>query len=232
MKVIIDKKGNKYYWERGDLHTSLGVIKEEDMKNGVVKSHLDKEFLVFDGSFIDKLNKIKRGPAIMLPKDIGLILAYTAINLKSKIVDAGSGCGVLAAFLGNISKNVTSYEKNKDFFDLAKKNLEFLDIKVKLKNKDIYDGIDEKDLDLITLDLNEPWRVLKHAKKSLKSGGFLVCYLPNISQVDTLVKESKEFYVERVLENIEREWIVDYQRLRPKNIILGHTGFLVFLRNI
>ncbi|MEK6952145.1 MAG: rRNA adenine N-6-methyltransferase family protein [Nanoarchaeota archaeon] len=232
MKIIIDKKGNKYYWERGDLHTSFGVIKEKDIKNGVVKSHLEKEFIVFDGGFTDKLNKIKRGPAIMLPKDIGLILSYTGINSKSKIVDAGSGCGVLSAFLGNISKNVVSYEKNKDFFNLAKKNLEFLDIKVKLMNKDIYDGIDEKELDLITLDLNEPWKVLKYAKKSLKSGSFLVCYLPNITQVSRLVKEAKGFYVDRVLENIERGWIVDYERLRPKNIILGHTGFLVFLRNI
>lgn len=232
MKIVIDKKGNKYYWEQGDLHTSLGVIKENDIKNGIVKSHLGKEFLVFEGYFVDKLNKIKRGPAIMLPKDIGLILSYTGINSKSKIVDAGTGCGVLAGFLGNISKNVTSYEKNKDFFNLAKKNLEFLYIKIKLKNKDIYEGIDEKELDLITLDLNEPWRVLKHAKKSLKSGGFLVSYLPNITQVSKLVKEAKEFYFDKALEDIEREWIVDDERLRPKNLILGHTGFLVFLRRI
>ncbi|MBI2498732.1 methyltransferase [Candidatus Woesearchaeota archaeon] len=232
MKVIIDSKGNKHYWDGGDLHTSFGVIKEKYIRNGVVKSHLGKEFIVFDGGFVDKINKIKRGPAIMLPKDIGLILSYTGINSKSKVVDAGSGCGVLAGFLGNISKKVTSYEKNKDFFNLAKKNLEFLGIKVKLKNKDIYEGIDENDLDLITLDLNEPWKVLKHAKKSLKSGGFLVCYLPNINQVDLLVKEAMGFYVEKVLENIEREWIVDDIRLRPKNLILGHTGFLVFLRNI
>jgi len=232
MKVIIDVKGDKYYWEKGDLHTSFGVVKEKDIKNGIVKSHLNKEFIVFDGSFIDKLNKIKRGPAIMLPKDIGLILSYTGINSKSKIVDAGSGCGVLAGFLGNISDNVVSYERNEDFFNLAKKNLEFLDIKVKLKNKDIYEGIDEKNLDLITLDLTEPWEALEHAKKSLKSGGFLVCYLPNINQVEELVKKSNGFYVEKVLENIEREWIVDEKRLRPRNMILGHTGWLVFLRRI
>ncbi len=232
MKIIIDNKGNKYYWEKGDLHTSFGVIKEKDIKNGIVKSHLDKEFIVFDGFFIDKIDKIKRGPAVMLPKDIGLILSYTGINPKSKVVDAGSGCGVLAAFLGNISDDVTSYERNKDFFNLAKKNLEFLNITVKLKNRDIYEGIEERDLDLITLDLNEPWKVLEHAKKSLKSGGFLVCYLPNINQVEKLVKEAKNFYTEMVLENIEREWIVDEKRLRPRNMIIGHTGFLVFLRKI
>ncbi|MEK6935021.1 MAG: rRNA adenine N-6-methyltransferase family protein [Nanoarchaeota archaeon] len=232
MKVLIDPKGNRYYWDKGDFHSLFGVIKEKDIINGVVKSHLGKEFIVFDSSFVDKLNKIKRGPAVMLPKDIGLILSYTGINSKSKIVDAGSGCGVLVSFLGNISNNVTSYEKNKEFYELTKKNLEFLDIKVKLKNNDIYEGISERDLDLITLDLNEPGKVLEHANESLKSGGFLVCYLPNINQVEKLVKEAKGFYVERILENIEREWIVDEKRLRPRNMIIGHTGWLVFLRKV
>jgi len=232
MKIIIDPKGNKSYWDSGDLHSLFGVIKEKDIKNGVVKSHLGKKFIVFDASFVDKLSKIKRGPAVILPKDIGLILSYTGINSKSKIVDAGAGTGNLAAFLGNISDNVISYERNKDFYNLAKNNLEFLNVKVGLKNKDIYEGIEEKDLDLITLDLNEPWKVLKHAKNSLKSGGFLVCYLPNINQVGKLVEEAKDFYVEKVLENIEREWIVDEKRLRPKNMIIGHTGWLVFLRRI
>lgn len=231
MKIIFDDK-NKYFWKGGDLHTSLGVIKEKEIKDGIVESHLGKKFIVMDAGFVDKVNKIKRGPAIMLPKDIGLILSYTGINSKSKIVDAGSGCGVLAAFLGNISKNVVSYERRNDFLKIAKKNLDFLNVKVKLRNEDIYDGISEKNLDLITLDLKEPWRVLEHAKKSLKSGGFLVGYLPNITQVQRLVKEARGFLVEKVVESIEREWIVEDLRVRPKNQIIGHTGFLVFLRKI
>ena len=124
MKTIIDEKGNRYLWEKGDLHISMGVVKEKEIKNGIVKTNKGKKLVVFDSSFIDKLERIKRGPAIMIKKDIGQIIAYSGVNEKSKVVDAGSGCGVLASFLGRISKNVVSYERNKDFFNIAKKNIE------------------------------------------------------------------------------------------------------------
>ncbi len=232
MKVIIDKEGNKYLWKKGDFHTNLGLIKENDIKNGIVKSNIGNEFIIIEASFADKLMKIKRGAAIIIKKDIGAILAYTSVNSKSKIVDAGTGSGYLAAFLGNISKNVTSYEKNKEFYNLVMKNLEFLNIKVKLKNKDIELGIDEKDLDLITLDLLEPWKVFNNARKSLKSGAYLVCYLTNINQVIECVKNLEGFYLENVIENIQRSWIIDGIKVRPENKGLLHTGFLLFARKI
>lgn len=231
-KVLIDPEGEKLYWSKGDLHTRFGVVKEKNIKNGVVKSHIGKEFLVYEASFVDKVNRIKRGPAVMLNKDIGLIIANTGINSKSKILEAGSGSGRLTAFLANISKNVTSYEYKKGIFELAKENLENLKLKVKLKNKDIYEGIDEKDLDVILLDLAEPWRVLKHAEKALKCGGFLVSYLPNITQVIQFVKAlNSPFVLDSVSEVFEREWYVD-ERVRPVNTMLGHTAFLIFVRRI
>ncbi len=231
-KVFIDKEGEKLYWSKGDLHTRFGVVNEKDIKNGVVKSHIGKEFLVYDAGFADKIEKIKRGPAVVLNKDIGLIIANTGINSKSSILEAGTGSGRLTAFLANISKNVTSYEYKRGIFELAEENLKNLKLKVKLKNKDIYNGIDESDLDAIILDLAEPWNVLKHAEKALKSGGFLVAYLPNITQVIQFVKALKKpFILDKAEEVIEREWHVD-DRVRPKNMIIGHTAFLVFVRKI
>jgi len=233
MKILINSEGNRYFWDSGDLHTKLGVVKEDDIKRGaLVKSHLGKEFIVFDASFIDRLEKIKRGPAIITKKDAGAIISYTGINKDSKMVDAGTGCGMLAAFLGNISNYVVSYEKNKSFFDIAKQNMRFLGIEVTLKNKDIEDGIDENDLDLITLDLLEPWKVFSHAQNKLKSGGFLVCYLTNIIQVAECVKHLEGFYIEKVSETIERDWLVDGLKVRPKHIGLLHTGWLLFARKI
>lgn len=232
MKIIIDEKGNRYLWSKGDLHISQGVVREKMVKNGIIETHLGKKLIVFDGDFIDKLNKIKRGPAILTKKDIGVIIGNTGINEKSKIVDGGCGCGVLASFLGRISTNVVSYERNKDFFKIAKENIEFLGSKVKIKNKDIYDGISEKNLDLITLDLLEPWRVVRHAWKSLKSGGFLVCYVTNVNQIIKLVDSLDGFYLEKVVENIEREWEVDGLKVRPKNKGIMHTGFLIFSRRV
>ncbi len=233
-KVLVDKKGRKYLWAKGDLHTSLGIVKEKDIRKGKkAKSHLKKEFLIYPASFVDKLKKIKRGPAIMLPKDVGAIIAYTGIDKESVVLDAGVGSGVLSSQLAKIVKKVISYEKNKEFLKIAEKNFEFLNQKnVLLKEKDIYKRIDEKNLDLITLDLAEPWKVLKSAGKALKEGGFLVCYLPNVTQVIKLVEETKRFNFikERIIELIEREWDVEDLKARPKSQMIGHTGFLCFLR--
>ncbi len=234
-KVIIDEKGNRYYWSSGDLHTYLGLIKEDDLKNktGKIKSHINKEFLIFEANFIDKLEKLKRGPAIITKKDIGYIIASTGVHRNSKIVDAGTGSGFLTSFLGRITPNITTYEKNPEFLDIAKKNFKELGLDIKIKSRDIYEGIDEKNLDLIVLDLPEPWRVIDHAKKSLRNGSFLVAYLPTISQVIELVKNAEnKFILEKVVELIEREWYVEGLKVRPKSQMIAHTAFLVFLRNI
>ena len=233
-KVLIDQKGNRYYWTNGDLNTPLGVLKEKSIKSGLIESHQGKKFYCFDATFVDHFEKIKRGgPAILVKKDVGIILSRTGIGKKSKVLDAGTGTGVLASNLANISDNVTSYEINKDFYEIAKHNIEFLGVKVKQKLKDITQGIDEKDLDLITLDLPEPWLIFDHAKKALKSGGFLVCYLPNITQVMRAVDNiGIDFVVDCVSEIIEREWHVEGKKVRPKNQGLLHTAFLVFLRRV
>ena len=64
-KVLIDENGNKYYWQKGDLSTHLGTIKENKIKKAKseVKSNLGKKFLVLEANFLDNINKIKKGPA-------------------------------------------------------------------------------------------------------------------------------------------------------------------------
>lgn len=235
IKKILFRLGKTYYWTEGDLHTNEGVVKEKDLKKNksIVKSHTGKEFSVFNANFIDQLEKIKRGPAIMVKKDIGVILSNTGIDKNSIVLDAGTGCGVTSAFLAKFAKKVITYERNKEFFNLAKKNFEFLGIKnVKQKNADVYEGIPEKNLDLIAFDLPEPWNALKHAHKALKSGCFLTAYLPTIVQVKELVEKNKGFLHHKTIEVIEREWHIEGKKIRPKNQMLGHTGFIVFLRKI
>ncbi|MDP2906581.1 MAG: hypothetical protein Q8O03_01435, partial [Nanoarchaeota archaeon] len=82
IKKILLRLDKRFYWIEGDLHTNYGVVKEKDLKgsDNVVKSHEDKEFLMFDANFIDQFEKIKRGPAIMTPKDIGIIISNTGIG--------------------------------------------------------------------------------------------------------------------------------------------------------
>jgi len=183
---------------------------------------------------INKLKKIKRGPAIMLQKDIGVILANTSINKESKVLDAGSGCGVLSCNLARFVKKVYSYDNRKEFLDIAKENAKTLEIdNITFRNKDIFEEIKEKNLDLITLDLKDAWKALPLVKGALKEKGEVVAYFPNITQISEFVsKLGGDFKLVKVVENIQREWIVEGRRARPENVGILHTGFLVFVRKI
>jgi len=169
-------------------------------------------------------------------KDIGLIVAETGVNPTSKVVDAGSGSGALCCFLANIVKEVTTYEIRKDFIEIVKKNIKFLNLKnIKIKNKNVYQGISEKNIDLIVLDVPEPWKAINAAKKALKEGGYLVSYSPTTPQVQDFINqinENKNFVHLKTSEIIEREWEVDGRKVRPRSQQIGHSGFISFVRRI
>lgn len=216
-----------------DVHTKDGILRKEELslRKGVIKTHLGKKFFVLPPKVLDFIKKARIGPQRISLKDCGLIAAYSGVSPGSKIVDAGTGSGILAMFLANLvaPETLYTYEIREDFFQLAKKNFQKAGLKnIKIKKKDIYEGIEEKNLDLITLDLPEPWRVVKHAKKSLKEGGYLVSYSPSIEQSKKFFDSlGKEFY-SQTLECLVREW--DMKVLRPYSRILAHTGFITLAR--
>jgi len=231
--IIIDEKGNIKYHKSGDFHSMFGVVRENEIKPGIVKSNKGHDFIIFNAHFSDELRNIERGPAVTHIKDIGYIISFTGIGVGSKILDAGSGSGHMASALARVGCEVISYEKKKEFFDIASNNIKKLNLNVNIKNKDIYNGIEEKDFDLINLDLLEPWKVLPYVKSALKSGGYLVCYLPNITQIMELVNlMDNSFYLWSVVEVLVREWSVQNLKVRPNNHMLGHTAFLIFIRKI
>jgi tRNA A58 N-methylase Trm61 len=59
----------------------------------------------------------------------------------------------------------------------------------------------------------------------------LVVYSPTVDHLMGIVKELKkyDFIDVRTVENIVREWKVDYT-VRPKTMGIMHTGFLTFAR--
>lgn len=239
-KVLMNKQ-DKFLIkdESKDFHTKYGFFKKEDLKKKTgskIISNTKKEFTVFDPYFIDLYRKIKRDAQIIPLKDIGLIVAETGINNSSKVVDAGAGSGALCCFLANIVKEVTTYEIREDFIEIVKKNIDFLKLKnIKIKHKSIYESIDEKNIDLVTLDLPEPWEAIESAKKALKTGGFLVSYSPSIPQsTDFINKINKDenFVHIKTSEILEREWEIDGRKVRPRSQQIGHSGFISFARRI
>ncbi len=125
---------------------------------------------------------------------------------------------------------------NKEYIQIAKQNIKSLGLKnVKIKNKNIYKEIDEKDVDLIILDLPEPWNAIRSAEKALKIGGFLISYSPTIPQVMDFVNtmsNNPRFIFLKAIEIIERNWEVYGRKVRPKSAGIGHSGFLTFVRKI
>ena len=220
-----------------DFHCQFGKIEAKDLKKkGVIFSNMGHQFTVLEAFFIDKYDRMKRAPQIITKKDLGLIITETGIGKNSIALDAGVGSGASTFMFANICKKVIGYEIRKDFLEVAEKNLKFLGLKnVTLKNKDIYQGIQEKNLDLINLDLSEPWLAIKHVSSALKSGGFIICYTPTIPQImdfTSEIKKYKEFNILKTVELIEREWEVQDRKVRPRTSQLNHTGFLVFVRKV
>jgi tRNA (adenine57-N1/adenine58-N1)-methyltransferase catalytic subunit len=191
----------------------------------------------FRKSFIKRkmdIKKFKRGPAVMLQKDIGVVLANSNIDKDSKILDVGSGSGVLSCNLARFVKKAYSYDIRKEFLELAKENAKRFGIKnITFRNLNVFEEIKDKNLDLITLDLKDSWKALPKVKEALKENGEVVAYFPNITQISEFVsKLDKDFKLVKVIENIQREWVVDERRARPEHKGLLHTGFLVFVRKV
>lgn len=229
----------KHYVDIGkDFHTKHGIINKKDLlkKPGSVIHVKKHEFIILDPVFLDHYKRIKRLAQIITLKDIVAIIANTGLTKDSVVLDAGSGSGALACFLGMIAKKVTTYDIDKKSLEVTKGNVESLGLNnIDVKQGNIHDDkkIKEKNIDIFVLDLPEPWKAIKTALKVLKIGGFVVVYVPNITQVQTFVKAlPEEFLLEKTIEVIEREWVVDAKRSRPRTKDHAHTGFLTFARRL
>ncbi len=240
--IVIHIKSGKRFWTDGskDLHTHLGYIKKENLEPGrIVESHKGELFVVFEDSFSDLLRFLKRGPQAAHSKDIGAILSITGISSGWKVLEAGSGSGILTSYLANAVKpdgKVYSYEIREEFLQIAKKNVEKLGLSdyVEFKLKDVTESVDERELDAIILDIGDPWNAIDNAWGALKVGGWLVVLLPNITSVDKLLRSCKNrFLIEKILEVNSREWMwKENGVLRPKSTQIVHTEFLIFLRKL
>lgn len=199
-----------------------------------IRTHIGKEFYIVKPNILDLFSKLTRSAQVILPKDIGLVIGYTGISTDSLVVDAGTGTGYLSIFIANYLPNgrVVTYEKDKRFVKVAKENIKFSGLKnLKLKQRDISKGIGEKNVDLITLDLQHPEKIIKFAYKSLVTGGWLVIYSPTIEELVKVSKEIKKnkYFDVKTIENIVREWQTE-RTTRPKTVGLMHTGWLTFAR--
>lgn len=247
MAKILATKGREYFPaqdyfikdESKDFHTTYGIIKTADLKkeDGTkVKSSTDKEYFVFSPVFIDFYRRIRKYAQTIPLKDIGFIMATTGIGEDSVVLEAGGGSGGFSCFISRFVKKVISYDIEDKSIEMIKENLKNMVIEnIELKKINIYEKIDDKNIDLVLLDLPEPWQAIENANKALKAGGFLVIYTPSINQTQQAMNKIAEYeglMPVKTVELVEREWKVVGQIVRPTSRSNIHSGFISFVRKI
>ncbi len=237
---MVTEKGRIYPVTDLNVSVSLnegGIDREKLLEanhDGIIKTTTGHELLFCEPSFKDRYNWMKKGAAVIIPKDIGFIIAETGLTKESVVLEAGSGAGGLTCQLAALCKKVYSFDINEVHLKTVRENCSRLELSnVDIRKEDIYNV--ESDLpsnvDLVVLDVPEPTKAIKTVKKALKQGGFVVFYTPHINQAqDVVLSLDSDFKFLTTIELIQRRWEVDDKRLRPKHAMLGHTAFLTVAR--
>ncbi|HEX4175645.1 MAG TPA: hypothetical protein VHY81_06985, partial [Acidimicrobiales bacterium] len=110
------------------------------------------------------------------------------------------------------------------------------DAPYRVEIRDVTQGIDERDLDRVLLDMPEPQKVVAAAGAALRPGGILLAYLPTINQTallrQALAEADAPFGLAETQEIMRRTWHVEARSVRPDHRMVGHTGFLTTARRI
>jgi tRNA (adenine57-N1/adenine58-N1)-methyltransferase len=240
--LLVDSKNRRYLVRLeagGEFHTHAGVTPHDAMigrpEGTTVRSNTGARYLVLRPTLAEFVVAMPRGAQVIYPKDLGPLLLMADVFAGARVLEAGVGSGALSLALLRAGAHVVGYEVRPDFARVARENVErFLgpDQAYTVHERDVYEGIDEADLDRIVLDLPEPWRVVKHAEAALPPGGILCAYLPTIGQVSELhaALEHSTFGMATTVEVLSRSWHVKGQSVRPDHRMVAHTGFLTAAR--
>ena len=244
--IISGRRGEKKFIRRAKrgqkFHTHAGLIEYNDIIGREwgfrATTNLGREVLVLEPTLADLIEKLPRKTQIIYPKDAAFALIKSGVRPGSTVVEGGTGSGSLALCLSRAvgeGGSVVSYEINERILRRARRNLEALGANnIVLKNKDMREKIDERDVDAVFLDLGDPWEVMPEAKAALKPGGVVCVFVPSYEQVKKSVLAGRElgFSAIEVDELLLRGYDVNAQRTRPRPWMIGHTVFLITMRKV
>lgn len=227
----------------GELHTHRGVVQHNailDTTPGAsVASHMGARFTILRPSWNEILMTLPRATQIVYPKDIGLILLKLGVAPGTRMIEAGSGSGVLTtAFARYVTPggHLYSYEAREDMLDRARSNVQRtgLEDAVTFHQQSIEAGFEQTGVDALFLDVREPWLYLGQAAEAMAEGAFFGAIVPTVNQVVDMVSGfvGHPFTDVEVIELLERRYKPVPERVRPLDRLTAHTGFLVFARHL
>jgi tRNA (adenine57-N1/adenine58-N1)-methyltransferase len=239
VSVLLVREDREYLVEPGEeLQTDLGVltVPDDPEPGATLETHLGEQFRVRRLRGPDLFHHLERTGAPMLPRDVGLVVGETGVAAGDRVLDAGTGTGVLAAYLGRLGADVVTYERDPDFAETARENMRTAGVadRVDVRTGDLTEHLDDRSgFDVLTLDTEDAPAVVERAPDLLVDGGSLAVYVPFVEATRDAVEAARVAGLENVRaeETIQRELDVDERGTRPSTKGVGHTGYLVFGRN-
>ena len=238
MSLLFVHEDREYLLAPGEtLESDLGILEvPDDVAPGdTVETHLGTAFTARKLRGPDLFNHLERTGAPMMPRDIGLIVGHAGISAADRVLDAGTGTGVLAAYLGRMGADVVTYEQDPEFADVARENMALAGVsdRVDVRTGDVTDSLaDLGGFDVVTLDTADAASVVASAPDLLVDGGFVAVYSPFVEQTREAVTAARDVGLTGIetLETIQREMDFDDRGSRPSTAGVGHTGYLTFAR--
>ena len=242
MALLMDRKNRRYLQTLSPgqiFHSHLGQLPHDSLIDSTVggwyRTDRGHVFLAVRPTLGDFVLEMPRGPQIIYPKDLGNIITLADIFPGATVVEAGLGSGSLTAALlravGSQGRVIT-YEINEKTVANARRNIEKVTpdaSNLTVTIGDIYQGISEKDVDRIVLDVPEPWQAVTAAGDALVMGGIFLSFLPTVLQVHQLAEELRRdgrFQMVETVETLLRPWHVTERSVRPAHRMVAHSGFL------
>ncbi len=242
--LLLDNKQRRYLItlaEGAEFHSHTGLFPHADLvgqaEGIVLKTSKGSPYTALRPTLEDFVIEMPRGAQVIYPKDLAPICMLADIGPGVRVLESGVGSGALSMTMLRWGAEIVGYELREDFLNRARTNVRAflgeaaLD-KYHTELRDCYEGIDERDIDRVVLDLPEPWRVVPHAMEALRPGGIFIAYCPSITQVAQTREAlaSKSWNGTRSLEVLHRGWYVEGQAVRPDHRMVAHTGFLTVSR--
>ena len=240
--LLLDRKGRRYLVTLADeqvFHSHLGRLYHSQLIDhsvgGWYRTDRGHTVLAVRPTLGDFVREMPRGPQIIYPKDLGNIINLADIFPGATVIEGGLGSGSLTAALlraVGTEGRVVTYEIDESVVPRALLNIgkvipDHSNLTVKVN--DIYQGIEERGVDRIVLDVPEPWQAVATIGDVLVMGGIMLSFLPTILQVHQLVMElnrDSRFQLVEMVETLLRPWHVTQRSVRPAHRMVAHSGFL------